>query len=68
MCKEGWCVELGQEGVSWGGTVWNTLKRGGTEKTGEETKILKGGGQAGSRGGCIKKKGLESPYKLCARF
>ena len=27
MCKEGWCVRLGQEGVAREGTVWNTLKR-----------------------------------------
>ena len=36
------------------GTVRNSLKEGGTEKRGEETKILKRG-QAGSRGGCLKK-------------
>ena len=50
-----------------GGTVWNTLKVGGTEKRGGETKILKRGGQAGSRGGCLKKGaegGLEPPYEL----
>ena len=40
MCKEGWCVRLGQEGLcEGGGTVLNTLKGGGTEKKGEETKI-----------------------------
>ena len=65
MCKEGWCVELGQEGVAWGwggGTVWNTLKGGGKEKSGGETKILKGGQeQAGSRGGCLKKRGTGTP-------
>ena len=33
-----------------GGTVWNTLKGGGTEKRGRETKILKRG-QPGPRGG-----------------
>ena len=34
---------------------------GGTEKWGE------GGGQAGSRGGSLKKEGrLESPYELCS--
>ena len=35
MCKGGWCVGLGQEEVAWvcGGTVKNTLKGGGTEKT-----------------------------------
>ena len=37
MCKEGWFVRLGQEGVAWG---WgelskNVLKGGGTEKRGE---------------------------------
>ena len=36
-----------------GGTVWNTLEGGETEKSGEETKILKKRGQAGSRGGCL---------------
>ena len=39
-----------------GGTVKNILKGGGTEKRGGETKILKRG-QAGSRGGCLKKSG-----------
>ena len=38
-----------------GGTVWNTLKAVAAEKSGEETKILKRRGQAGSRGGCLKK-------------
>ena len=33
-----------------------TLKTGGTEKKGRETKILEGGGQAGSRDGCLKKR------------
>ena len=42
--------------VKVGGTVWNTLKGGGTEKMGGETKILKRG-KAGSRGGCFKKRG-----------
>ena len=42
MCKEGWYVGLGQEGVVWvEGTVWNTLKGGGTEKRGGKQKILK---------------------------
>ena len=40
-----------------GGTVRNTLKEGGTEKTGEKTKILKRRGQSGSRAGCFKKEG-----------
>ena len=38
-----------------GETVKNTLKGGGTEKRGGETKILKKRrGQARSRGGCLK--------------
>ena len=67
MCKEGWCVRLGPEGGSLhniGGTVWNTLKGGGIEKRGGESKILKRG-KAGSRVGCIKKEGgLKPPKKL----
>ena len=40
-----------------GGTVWNTLTEGRTEKSGDETKILKRWGQSGSRGGYHKKEG-----------
>ena len=49
-----------------GVTVQNTLKEGGTEQRGGNTKILKRGmGQAGSMGGCLKKgEGLEPPYEL----
>ena len=39
------------------GTVWNTLKMGWTEKSGEEKNILKRRGQAGSKGGYLKKEG-----------
>ena len=54
-----------------GGIVWNTLKRGGIENRGVETKIGEGRGggwQAELRGGCLKKRGMESPYKLCKDF
>ena len=45
-------VGLQQEGLhEGGGTVLNTLKGGGTEKRGGETKILK----AASRGGSLKR-------------
>ena len=49
-----------------GGNCLKYLKRGGTEKRGGDTNILKrwGGGQAGSRGGFLKKGGLEPPYEL----
>ena len=43
--------------VRMGGTVWYILKGGGTEKSREETKILKRRGQIGSRGGCLTKEG-----------
>ena len=46
------------------GNCLKYLKRGGTEKRGGDTKFLKRRGQAGSRGGCLKKKGLETPYEL----
>ena len=38
-----------------GGPVENTLKGSGTEERGGEAKVFKKGGQAGSRGGCLKK-------------
>ena len=41
------------------------LKRGGTENRRGESKILKRGGQAELRDGCLKKGGLEPPYELC---
>ena len=48
-----------------GGTVWNTLKEGGTEKRGGATKILKrGGGKLGQGMGALKSRGLEPPYEL----
>ena len=37
------------------GNCLKYLKRGGREKRGGETKTLKREGQAGSRGGCLKK-------------
>ena len=40
-----------------GGTVWDTLIGGGTEKRGWEAKILRNKGQAGSRDGYLKKGG-----------
>ena len=58
MCKEIGVSDSGRRGFcQGGGTVWNTLKGGGTEKSGEEAKILKRSGQSGSRGGCLKEEG-----------
>ena len=68
MCKEDWCVGLGQEGdicVRVGVTVLNTLKGGGIEKRGRKTKIFNGGGgggQAVSRGGFLKR-GAGTPLR-----
>ena len=42
----------------------NTLTGGGTEQMGGDKKILKmGGGQAGSRGGCLKMGGGWNPWQ-----
>ena len=69
MCEEGWCVRLGQEGFVWGwggGTVWNTLKGGGTKKRGRETKIFKKGGNLGEEVGTLKwGRGAGTPFQLC---
>ena len=46
-----------------GRTVENTLKRCETEQKGGSTKILKRGGQAVSRGGCLKKGGDWNPLR-----
>ena len=67
MCKEVRCVRLGKERdclCEDGGTVCNTLKEGGIEKRGRETKILKrrrwggggGGGKLGQEVGPVKRK------------
>ena len=48
-------IRAGGDFARVGGTVWNTLKVGGTEKKGREAKILKKKGQAGSRDGCLEK-------------
>ena len=57
-------IKAGEGCVRVGGTVWYTLKEGGTEKRGGEAKILKKNGKAGSRDGCLKKRGsLEPPYE-----
>ena len=51
----GWIkAEGGWEGR---GDCLKYLKGGGMEKRGRETKILKRGGQAGPRGGCLKRGG-----------
>ena len=47
-----------------GGTVWNTLKGGRTEKRGGETKILKRGDKLGQGVGALKRGELEPPYEL----
>ena len=59
-------VGLEQEGLcEGGGNSLKYLKRGWNRKEGMKNKDFKKGGQARSRGGCIKRGGLESPYELC---
>ena len=49
-----------------GGNCLKYLKRGWNRKEGRgNTKILRKAGRAGSRGGYLKKRGLEPPYELC---
>ena len=57
ICKEGWCVGLEQEVscVSVEATVWNTLKGGGMEKSGEKTKNLKRRGRLVQEVGALKR-------------
>ena len=50
------------------GSCVNFLKRGWNKKVGRGNKDFKKGGKAGSRGGCLKKGGLEPPYELCTYF
>ena len=55
-----------EEGCEGGGNCLKYLKRGWNRKEGKINKDFKKEGQAGPRGGCFKKGGLEPPYKLCA--
>ena len=49
-----------------GGNCAKYLQRGRNRKDGRGNKDFKKVGQAGSRGGCLKKGGgLEPPYELC---
>ena len=52
--KAGGCMRVGVGGG--GGSVWNTLQRGETEKGGE-TKILKKVGKLGQGVGALKREG-----------
>ena len=62
MCKDGWCVKLGQEVVREGvGNCLKYLRRGWKGKEGRENIDFKKGGQAGSGGGCLKKGGGWNP-------
>ena len=68
MCKESWCVRLWQKRVSLGwGNCLKYLKRGWNRKEWRRNEDLKRRGQAGSRDGCLKKRGegvLQPPYEL----
>ena len=47
--------------IRWSDMEWLTLKGGGTEKRGNKDLKKRGGGQAGSRGGYLKKRGTGTP-------
>ena len=49
-----------------GGNCLKYLKRGWNRKEGRGNKDFKKGRKAASRGECLKKRGLEPPYKLWA--
>ena len=53
------CYGLGREGVAWwcGGTVWNTIKDGGTETREQEVKILKRRNKLGQEMDALKRGG-----------
>ena len=56
MCKEGWCVRLGQEEVVWeGGNCLKYLKGSGTEE-GRGNKDFKNGGGGGAGSTITKEK------------
>ena len=67
MCKEGWCVGLGQEEVAW---EWlnclKYLKTGYIRKDRKRNKRFKKGRRKLGQGlGALKKAGLEPPHELC---
>ena len=49
-----------------GGNCLKYLKRGWNRTEGTGSKDFKKRGQAGSRGGCLKKGGTKPPYELCS--
>ena len=66
MCKEDWCVKLGQEGGSLcegGRNCLKYVKRGSDGKQGSRNKNLNKRGPARLRSGWLKKEGLEPPYE-----
>ena len=66
MCKDGWCVKLGQDVVREGvGNCLKYLRRGWKGKEGRENiDFKKGGGKLDQWVGALKKGGLEPPYEL----
>ena len=68
--KVGWSDYGGRGLCEGGGNCLKYLKKEWNSKEGRRgNKDFKNGGrQAGSRGGCLKKRGLEPPYELCVYF
>ena len=57
-------MRVGGGGLS----VQKTLKRGGAEKSGGETKLLKSGGKVGHAMDALKLGRLGPSYELCPQF
>ena len=62
MCKEGWSVWLGQEGVAWGGMP-KIPQKGVEQKRGEGKNIFERGGKLGQEVGALKRGGAGTPLE-----
>ena len=65
MCKEGWCVGLGKEGVVWGWEELSKIPWEWDRKQWRRNRDFQKAGQAWSSIGCLKEGGLEPSQKLC---
>ena len=57
MCKEGWCVGLGKEGVVWGWEELSKIPWEWDRKQWRRNRDFKKAGQAWSSSGCLKEGG-----------
>ena len=62
ICKEGWSVGLGQEGITWERDCLKCLKRGCNRKDGSGNKDFKKGGKLGQGMVVLKRRGGEGGW------